>query len=103
MKEMSENYGKRPIEEVREIYRHQIKEHLITLNSLYRFGNISDSDYQLCKDRLKKLAEEHNIEDFENLPNQETVDILDLERQKEIDSLAEMFSNILNDAGLRIL
>lgn len=103
MNEMSENYGKRPIEEVREIYRHQIKESLLILNSLLWYGNISESDYQQGKDRLKKLADEYNIEDFENLPTQQTVDILELERQKEGDNLAELFSNILNDAGLRIL
>lgn len=103
MDQMSENYGKRPIEEVREIYRHQIKESLIILNSLLWYGNISESDYQQGKDRLKKLADEYNIEDFENLPTQQTVDILELERQKEGDNLAEIFSNILNDAGFRIL
>lgn len=99
MDEMSENYGKRPIEEVREIYRHQIKESLIMLNSLRWFENISESDYQQGKDRLKKLAEEYNIEDFENLPNQETVDILELERQKQELRLAEIFNKVREEHG----
>lgn len=99
MDEMSENYGKRPIEEIREIYRHQIKESLIMLNSLRWFENISESDYQQGKDRLKKLAEEYNIEDFENLPNQETVDILELERQKQELRLAEIFNKVREEHG----
>lgn len=83
MNEMSENYGKRQIEEIREIYRHKIKKDLILINSWHDLGLISDGEHQHLKDRLKILAERHNIKDFENLPYQETVDILELERQKQ--------------------
>ena len=99
MDEMSENCGKRPIEEVREIYRHKIKKDLLLIHSWHDLGLISDAKYQLLKDRLKIEAERYNIEDFENLPYQETVDILELERQKQELRLAELFNKVREEHG----
>ena len=99
MDEMSENYGKRQIEEIREIYRHKIKKDLILINSRHDLGLISDGEHQHLKDRLKILAERYNIKDFENLPYQETVDILELERQKQELRLAELFNKVREEHG----
>lgn len=99
MDEMSEKCGKRPIEEIREITRQQIKKNLIMINSMHMAGYISDAKYQQLKDRLKIEAERYNIEDFENLPYQETVDILELERQKQELRLAELFNKVREEHG----
>lgn len=69
------------------------------INSMYMAGYISDAKYQQFKDRLKIEAERYNIEDFENLPYQETVDILELERQKQELRLAELFNKVREEHG----
>jgi hypothetical protein len=101
MNEMSEKYGKRPIEEVREMYRGHIRRILIGLNNLYNNGVLSDSDYQQAKERLKKVADEYNIDNFENLPYiEETQDLIQKENEEKTERLAEILNDCLEEHGL---
>lgn len=100
MGEMSENYGKRPIEEVREMYRGHIRRSLIGLNNLYNNGVLSDSDYQQAKERLKKVADEYNVDNFENLPYiEETQDLIQKENEEKTERLAEILNDCLEEHG----
>lgn len=100
MNEMSENYGKRPIEEVREMYRGHIRRSLIGLNNLYNNGVLSDSDYQQAKERLKKVADEYNVDNFENLPYiEETQDLIQKENEEKTERLAEILNDCLEEHG----
>ena len=95
MDEMSAHYGERPAEEVRERYRHHIKQGLISLNDLHNVGFLSDSMYQKGKEELKELAEKYKIEDFENLPYQETEDYIEKDNKKLVDSLSDIIKEAL--------
>lgn len=100
MDEMSEKSGKRPIEEVREMYRGHIRRGLIGLNNLYNNGVLSDSDYQQAKERLKKVADEYNIDNFENLPYiEETQDLIQKENEEKTERLAEILNDCLEEHG----
>lgn len=100
MDEMSENYGKRPIEEVREMCRGHIRRSLIGLNNLYNNGVLLDSDYQQAKERLKKVADEYNIDNFENLPYiEETQDLIQKENEEKTERLAEILNGCLEEHG----
>lgn len=100
MDEMSEKCGKRPIEEVREMYRGHIRRSLIGLNNLYNNGVLSDSDYQQAKERLKKVADEYNIDNFENLPYiEETQDLIQKENEEKTERLAEILNDCLEEHG----
>lgn len=100
MDEMSEKCGKRPIEEVREMYRGHIRRNLIGLNNLYNNGVLSDSDYQQAKERLKKVADEYNVDNFENLPYiEETQDLIQKENEEKTERLAEILNDCLEEHG----
>lgn len=104
MDEMSEKCGKRPIEEVREMYRGHIRRSLIGLNNLYNNGFLSDSDYQQAKERLKKVADEYNIDNFENLPYiEETQDLVQKENEEKTERLAEILNDCLEEHGFACL
>lgn len=47
MDEMSEKCGKRPIEEVREMYRNHIRRSLIGLNNLYQYESAKQNNNEL--------------------------------------------------------
>nr|DAZ81116.1 MAG TPA: hypothetical protein [Caudoviricetes sp.] len=100
MDEMSEKCGKRPIEEVRGMYRGHIRRSLIGLNNLYNNGVLSDSDYQQAKERLKKVADEYNVDNFENLPYiEETQDLIQKENEEKTERLAEILNDCLEKHG----
>lgn len=95
MDEMSAHYGERHVEEVRERYRHHIKQSLISLNNLHNVGFLSDSIYKKGKESLRELAEKYKIEDFENLPYQETEDYIEKDNKKLADSLSDIIKEAL--------
>jgi len=100
MDEMSEKCGKRPIEEVRDMYRGHIRRSLIGLNNLYNNGVLSDSDYQQAKERLKKVADEYNVDNFENLPYiEETQDLIQKENEEKTERLAKILNDCLEEHG----
>lgn len=97
MDEKSKHLGERSKEEVREMCRHEIKKCLIELKNLHNTGFLPDSVYKDGMDRLRRWAERNNIEDFENLPYQETEDYIEKDNKKLVDTL----SGIFKEAGLR--
>ena len=97
MAEKSKHLGERSKEEVREMCRHEIKKRLIELKNLHNTGFLPDSVYKDGMDRLRRWAERNNIEDFENLPYQETEDYIEKDNKKLVDTL----SGIFKEAGFR--